>query len=413
VQIGPAVNAATPIWAHSKKGLLGTSQFDVNIKTRPTKIGLTMNLKTLFFGSVAALGFASASYAADAIVAAEPEPLEYVKVCDAYGVGYFYIPGTETCLKIGGQVRTEGFWHDAYQPDHKIGTQWHTRAELHVDTATDTEFGALKTNTVYRWDSSEGSNSTKLLFANISLGGFLVGKADSQFSSFADYAGDIIQDDVISYGPGPTNTELNQLTYTYDAGNGFSAMVSLEDSDSTANTYYDSSFTQSNGKSWQTGSEDHYLPDVVAGAGFKYGNWAFHVVGGYDSIVEEGAIKARIDADFGRFSAFLMGGWNTDGDKLNKYASGYVTDGACPTNREELCGWGDWAVWGGVSAKFNPKLVGNLQLAYTDSKIFAAAANVKYYVVKDLLVEPEVDYTRWDSTDNDQWAGILRFQRNF
>ncbi len=35
----------------------------------------------------------------------EPEPVEYVRVCDAYGTGYFYIPGTETCLQIGGYVR--------------------------------------------------------------------------------------------------------------------------------------------------------------------------------------------------------------------------------------------------------------------------------------------------------------------
>ena len=85
---------------------------------------------------------------------------------------------------------------------------------------------------VYRWDSQEGNNTNKLLFANISLGGFLVGKADSQFSSYPGYAGDVINDDVIYYGPGPTNTELNQLTYTYDPGNGFTAMVSVEDSNS-------------------------------------------------------------------------------------------------------------------------------------------------------------------------------------
>ncbi len=30
--------------------------------------------------------------------------MEYVRVCDAYGTGFFYIPGTETCLKINGYV---------------------------------------------------------------------------------------------------------------------------------------------------------------------------------------------------------------------------------------------------------------------------------------------------------------------
>jgi hypothetical protein len=313
-------------------------------------------------------------------------------------------------------VRTEGEWYNAYAPHSGgQGTLWHTRTELSLDTATDTEYGALKTNTVLRWDFNDGAGKNKILFANISLGGFLVGKFDSQFSYYEGYAGDIIQDDVVSYGPGPTNTELNQLTYNYDAGNGFTAVVSVEDTDSNpgGDSAYDSSFTQSNGKSWIVDRSGHYAPDAVAGLGFKSGIWGVKVVGGYDSIVGQGAIKARVDADFGQFSLFLMGGYNTDGDKLNKYASGYVTTGACPANKEELCGWGDWAVWGGGSYTITDKLKGNVQVAYTDSKIFAAAANLKFNPVKNLLIEPEVEYTNWDSTNQHAWAGFLRFQRSF
>ena len=77
------------------------------------------------------------------------------------------------------------------------------------------------------------------------------------------------------------------------------------------------------------------------------------------------------------------------------------------------CGWGDWAVWGGVGVPFNDKLKWNLQLAYTDSKIFAATTNIKCNPVKHLLVEPEISYTNWDSINDDQWAGILRFERTF
>ena len=64
-----------------------------------------MNIKSLLLGSAAALVAVSGARAADAVVVAEPEPVEYVRVCDAYGAGFFYIPGTETCLKIGGYVR--------------------------------------------------------------------------------------------------------------------------------------------------------------------------------------------------------------------------------------------------------------------------------------------------------------------
>ncbi|MBB3610693.1 porin [Rhizobium sp. BK602] len=353
-----------------------------------------MNIKSLLLGSAAALAAVSGAHAADAVVAAEPEPLEYVRICDAYGAGYFFIPGTETCLKIGGKVRTEGQWYDAYNPQHVTGTLWHTRAELQLQTATDTEYGALKTNTELRWDWNDGnSTSTNFLHGSISLGGFTIGKEDSQFNVFTGYAGDVINDDVVYDGP----YELNQITYNYDAGNGFTAVISVEDTNSGSGA------TGSNGED----SSDHYAPDVVAGVGYKAGNFGFKVVGGYDSIVEEGAIKARVDADFGVFSAFVMGGYNTDGSKLNKYA------GANGGGDAAGIGWGDWAVWGGASVPINEKLKWNFQVAYTDSKIFSATTNVKFNPVKNLLIEPEVTYTNWDSINEDQWAGILRFERSF
>src|SRR6478735_7872443 len=145
-------------------------------KPRPDRnfeLEVNMNIKSLLLGSAAALAVVPGAHAADAIVAAEPEPLEYVRICDAYGKGYFYIPGTETCLQIGGKVRTEAQWGDAYgghgtAGDWQYGTLWHTRAELNVNTATDTEYGPLKTATIIRWDWSENTGTgTNLLHANI------------------------------------------------------------------------------------------------------------------------------------------------------------------------------------------------------------------------------------------------------
>ncbi|HXW69824.1 MAG TPA: porin, partial [Methylocella sp.] len=34
-------------------------------------------------------------------------PIEYVRICDAFGTGFFYIPGTDTCLRVGGLVLGE------------------------------------------------------------------------------------------------------------------------------------------------------------------------------------------------------------------------------------------------------------------------------------------------------------------
>jgi hypothetical protein len=330
-----------------------------------------------------------------------------VRVCDAFGMGYFYIPGTETCLKVGGQVRTQGEWGNAYDPDSQTGTLWKVRLEWKFDTATDTEYGALKTNTKLRWEWKEGEDTvSKLLFANISLGGFTIGKLDSQYISYTDYAGNVANDDVVYDGP----YELNQLTYKYDAGNGFTAVISLEDSNSSENATYfvDSDPAQTN--DWVTAEKNHYAPDVVAGAGYKGSSWGLKIVGGYDSIVEEGAIKARLDVDFSGYEFFFMGGWNTDGNKLNQYAGTNLSGNACPVDRAD-CGWGAWALWTGFTAPITDTLSANAQFAYTDTKIFAATANLQWMPFKDLKIQPEVSYTNWDAIHSDTWSGIMRFER--
>ena len=71
-----------------------------------------MTIKSLLLGSAAALVAVTGARAADAVVVAEPEPAEYVKICDVYGTGYFYIPGTETCLRIGGYIRYDASFGD-------------------------------------------------------------------------------------------------------------------------------------------------------------------------------------------------------------------------------------------------------------------------------------------------------------
>ena len=65
-----------------------------------------MNFKTLLLGTAAALSVVGGAQAADLAVA---EPVDYVKVCDAYGVGYWYIPGTDTCIRIGGYVKLNAY----------------------------------------------------------------------------------------------------------------------------------------------------------------------------------------------------------------------------------------------------------------------------------------------------------------
>jgi hypothetical protein len=63
-------------------------------------------LQTTLASAGSILVFASASYAAD-LPSRKSAPVEYVKVCNAYGAGYFNIPGSDTCLRLSGRVRAD------------------------------------------------------------------------------------------------------------------------------------------------------------------------------------------------------------------------------------------------------------------------------------------------------------------
>lgn len=64
---------------------------------------------------------------------------EYVRIASIYGAGFYYIPGTDTCIKIGGFVRFQG---DYESPDFVGGS---TRAAVSIDTRTQTAYGTLRT----------------------------------------------------------------------------------------------------------------------------------------------------------------------------------------------------------------------------------------------------------------------------
>jgi hypothetical protein len=52
--------------------------------------------------SAASLTIVNGAQAADLPVKAKA--VEYVRVCSLYGAGFFYIPGTDTCIKLGGYL---------------------------------------------------------------------------------------------------------------------------------------------------------------------------------------------------------------------------------------------------------------------------------------------------------------------
>ncbi|SOC39933.1 porin-like protein [Rhizobium subbaraonis] len=388
----------------------GTLSFSKKTQTRMKLLtgGQKMNIKSLLLGSAAALAAVSGAQAADAIVAAEPEPMEYVRVCDAFGTGYFYIPGTETCLKIGGYLRVEWKGGDVQGTGQNTfpgggGDSWNTRtrATLKFSTATDTEYGALKTyaEVEFQKDNNNGG-STNLAHGYIEFAGFLLGYTDSLFAGGYIGGGYSNNDYIlVNYG----DTARNQIRYTYgDTSNGFSFTAGVEDSSDNSGDFLGDS-----------DKVDTYVPNVVGGMSYSTGGFQAFLVGGYDAVVEEGAIKGRINATFGAFSAYVMAGWNTDGDYQNDYAQWY----------------GDWAVWLGAKYQFTEKLAiyGDFNFMdqgatdsdgnFTDAGKFETSIGLDYAIVPGFKVRPEVSYVAdYDQIAGDKaedWGGMIRFQRDF
>ena len=66
-----------------------------------------MTVNKLLLASAAAFVHVAGAQAAD-LPSKKAAPAQYVRICDAYGAGYFYIPGSDTCLRVGGYVRWQG-----------------------------------------------------------------------------------------------------------------------------------------------------------------------------------------------------------------------------------------------------------------------------------------------------------------
>jgi hypothetical protein len=394
-----------------------------------------MKIKSLLLGSAAALVAVSGVQAADAIVAAEPEPVEYVRVCDAFGSGYFYIPGTETCLRIHGYIRYDIGGGDLFDRTSATGDETYnqrTRFSFRTSTASETELGTLRTytETRFQWDTNSNFNTAapagaadgydtssefSVNFAWIELGGLRVGKSESAFITFTGYAGNVANDDFL-FSAGPYDTNL--LSYTYNSG-AFSAILSLEqgvNSYGAAGTKYDANaFNGASGARGQGWGIDDYMPHVVAGVGYDAGMINLRGIFAWDSrddfageIRGGWAAKLRADVtinDQASVFAMLLYGENS---------SGYTT-WANGTDDDET-----FAVIAGGSYQLTEKASLNVQGNWRESNTageddaWSLVGNVIYEVVPGLTVAPEIAWEdNGDVNDDGDFGGFLRVQRSF
>jgi hypothetical protein len=196
-------------------------------------------VKSLLLGSAAGIVAISGAQAADLPVKAKA--VEYVKVCSIYGSGFYYIPGTDTCLKVGGYVRMDvgfnaGGSHGPYVNgaagrNNDEDTPWYqtrVRGIFSFDTRTQTEYGTLRSYMRGGWEQNSGDANYRgiqyLDRAFIQFAGFTFGKTQSFFGFYSN---------ALNYstlqGGGQSDAGLNLIAYTAQFAGGFSASISLED----------------------------------------------------------------------------------------------------------------------------------------------------------------------------------------
>jgi hypothetical protein len=188
-----------------------------------------------------------------------------VKVCSLYGDGFYYMPGTQTCIKIGGFLRTEWdvnaggslttFTNGANAEFHRGGDTLTTRARavITMDVREQTSYGTLRAYTAAGWNYTSndsptlslpgtqvaqagggaaaaaggaGNSNAYLLRAFIQLGGFTFGKTASFYDFFNTskytYQTNFIYQDYAGVG-------VNTYGYTQQLGNGIAATIAAQD----------------------------------------------------------------------------------------------------------------------------------------------------------------------------------------
>ncbi|WP_375624239.1 MULTISPECIES: porin [unclassified Bartonella] len=400
-----------------------------------------MNIKSLVLSTTAAFLAISGVHAASTVIA-EPEPVEYIRVCDAYGKGYFYIPGTETCMRLSGNVRADFIGGDNIDAttETELNNKRKTygassRLTLVFQAASETEMGTLRSYArIYsNWGDGVDNAGAKLAAAYIELGGFRVGLDDTIFNSWTGGYGDVLNDDSIA--PAGT-TRTNFISYTFSGDSGFSAIIGAElgnNSDTLPGIirgYYidkDGQLVSITEDTLPSKAIKNYTPNVVLGIKFMQKWGGFSAVAAYDTYYKKWAGKVRADFNINdRFNLWIMAGYKNG---LDYYTVKENSDELSRNSTTIYANWGgEWAGWAGATYKLTPKTNLNAQISYSAVKTFATSVNIAYTLVPGFVITPELTYVSWNDDrvvkgeNNDEkhlfnkksaFQGMIRLQRSF
>ncbi len=417
------------------------------------------------------------AHAHDAIgVIAPPkrQSLQYVKVCSLYGAGFYYIPGTDTCIKVGGWVRAEINVNSngSFSPikgdlpsDTNRGVdmiKWRVRGVTTIDARSQTEYGTLRSYIAggYQWDNGAGAapGAGYIPRAFVQWAGITAGHAQSFFDFYSTPA---YSNTTNVLGSDSGGSGENVFAYTAQFGNGLSASVAIEDNqyrrvggigggyggqywpDFVGNLRIDQAWGSA-----QVMGAVHQLRSATAGidddVGYAFGGGVtvnLPMLGKGDSIstqvaYSKGALN-YVGSGLGTFTV------NTD------HVTGTGLVGYGPANDAVLVGTGQdlttgWSVVGGFQHSWNPNWKTSLYgtygaISYSDAacaamggasgtcdwQFWQAGSRTIWTPVANLDLSVDVMYNHINTAtnitpagfagneDKGWWQGIFRIQRNF
>jgi hypothetical protein len=386
-----------------------------------------MNIKSLLIGSTAALVAVSGARAADAIVAAEPEPVEYVRVCDAFGTGFFYIPGTETCLQISGYVRVQNTFTST---EIKNGAAFNaavlpgaataladsnsvaqsTRARVNFSAKSDTEYGVLESYIGMQGnDGAMGVDEVYLAIGGLKMGWFYHW-LDSGLAGETD-------------GIAGLNTRFNSIMYSASAG-AFTYGISLDQlgtnwaTNATAVPAAALAATQLSGEGLGVSGQ-------IAGT---FGAVTASLTGFYDTEMSEGGVRFLAAAEVGPGTLGVSALYSTGAN--NYVAPTAFGVGVTAAAAAAPFMYTEWYVGADYTFQATEKLKLGVAGQYTQFELLGAAggdagdawkvgATADYAITSGLALKATVNYETYDSSaavgtvERDSVTGFIRLQRSF
>lgn len=227
-------------------------------------MGITFKSLSTLLGTAAGVAIMSGAQAADLPI--KVKAVEYVKICSLYGAGFYYVPGTDTCIRFGGYLRAEftlngnnqngPAWNGSNGANDRFAHDFVSRArlQLNVDLRTATQYGVVRvfgtTDSQFDTFGSAGGLNTAAVNAAAATGGvnnFTPGNGFVAIEQlFVQFAGFTLgksysarnmpwnsfvanHNSAFLLGGPDYFFGVNNIQYTYQWGNGVSTTIGVDE----------------------------------------------------------------------------------------------------------------------------------------------------------------------------------------